>query len=99
MGKETGARKIHPHQKPIELYTQILRRYAKPEWKVLDTHMGSGSSVIACIKLGMDIAACEIDGTYFSLARRRIDLELKQPELFSLKETHSASLFSDALLA
>ena len=93
MGKETGQKKIHPHQKPVELYTRILREYAKPSWKILDTHMGSGASVLACLKLGLDITASEIDAAYFASAKKRIDFALKQRELFLPNETHPPSLF------
>jgi site-specific DNA-methyltransferase (adenine-specific) len=82
MGKETGSHKIHPHQKPVELYIKILKKYAKPGWSILDTHMGSGSSVIACHKLGFDVTACEIDPHYFGAAKKRIDAETRQKELF-----------------
>jgi site-specific DNA-methyltransferase (adenine-specific) len=85
MGKETGKKKIHPHQKPVELYSQILRNYANPGWKILDTHMGSASSVVACHRLGLDITASEIDGHYFKAAKKRIGLELAQRELFTKK--------------
>ena len=93
MGKETGTQKIHPHQKPVELYIQILRKYAKPGWKTLDTHMGSGSSVIACHHLGLNVTACEIDEHYFKTAKSRIDIEVKQQELFTVKELRLESLF------
>jgi site-specific DNA-methyltransferase (adenine-specific) len=72
MGKETGIKKIHPHQKPIELYKIILARYAQPGWKILDTHMGSGSSAIACDDMGFDYTACEIDRDYYNAAMERI---------------------------
>ena len=95
LGLETGIKKIHPHQKPIELYVQLLRKYAKPGLGILDTHMGSGSSVLACLKLGLDITASEIDEIYFAAAKKRIDFEAKQNELFLPKETHPDSLFED----
>jgi len=82
MGRETGERKIHPHQKPVELYVKILKKYSKPGWSILDTHMGSGSSVIACHKLGLDVTACEIDPHYFKTAKKRIDAETRHVELF-----------------
>jgi site-specific DNA-methyltransferase (adenine-specific) len=72
MGKETGIRKIHPHQKPIELYVKILQRYAKPGDKILDTHLGSGSIAIACHDLGFDLTACEIDRDYYNAAMERL---------------------------
>ena len=95
MGSETNSKKIHPHQKPLDLYVQILRSYSKPGFKILDTHMGGGSSVLASLKLGLDITACEIDETYFAAAKKRIDLEAKQMELFLPEETHPDSLFED----
>ena len=82
MGKETGSHKIHPHQKPVELYEKILQRYAKPGWHVLDTHLGSGSSAIACHRLGLGMTACEIDPHYFNAAKKRIEAEASQQELF-----------------
>jgi site-specific DNA-methyltransferase (adenine-specific) len=95
MGREAGTKKIHPHQKPIELYIKILRKYAQPGFKILDTHMGSGSSVIACYRLGLDITACEIDPHYYSAAMARIRNEAKQKELFSVQERQSPSLFEE----
>ena len=79
-------RRCHPNQKPIELYSWILTTYAKPGWKIIDTHMGSGSSVIACHKLGFDVWACEIDREYFESAMMRINDEVKQGELFTTVE-------------
>ncbi|MFW9821394.1 MAG: DNA methyltransferase [Candidatus Thorarchaeota archaeon] len=48
MGKETGQKKIHPHQKPIALYKWLLQNYAEPGYKIFDSHGGSGSICIAC---------------------------------------------------
>jgi len=97
MGKETGERKIHPHQKPVELYVQILKKYAKSGWSILDTHMGSGASVIACHKLGLDVTACEIDPHYFNAAKKRIDSETGNLELFpeELRSFQGSFLFED----
>jgi len=97
MGKETGERKIHPHQKPVELYIKILRKYSKPGWHILDTHMGSGSSAIACHKLGLDITACEIDPHYFNAAKKRIGAETKNLELFpsELRSFQEGFLFEE----
>lgn len=73
MGKEHGHKKIHPHQKPIELYEWLLENYASPGFKILDTHLGSGSILIAADRMGFDITGCEIDPTYFEAALRRFD--------------------------
>jgi len=95
MGKETHCSKIHPHQKPTEFYAKILKKYAKPGWHILDTHMGSGSSVIACHKLGLGVTACEIDPVYFKAAKKRIDAETRHQELFlpELRQFQESYLF------
>ena len=63
--------KIHPTQKPIALYEYCLKRYAQKGDKILDTHLGSGSSRIAAYKLGFDFWGCEIDKPYFDAANER----------------------------
>jgi len=79
-------KRYHPNQKPVELYAWLLSTYAKPGWRILDTHMGSGSSVIACHNAGFDVWACEIDADYFKDAKRRIDCVVKQQELFPVRD-------------
>jgi site-specific DNA-methyltransferase (adenine-specific) len=86
MGRETHVKKIHPHQKPIDLYVKILQKYARPGWRILDTHLGSGSSAIACHKMGFDLVACEIDQKYFNDAMRRINAYIAQGDLFPAGE-------------
>lgn len=71
MGKETGQKKIHPHQKPIALYVWIFQNYANSGDKILDTHLGSGSSRIAAYKMGFDFYATEIDKYYFEAQEKR----------------------------
>lgn len=66
-----GEAKIHPTQKPITLYDWIFKNYAKPGQKVLDTHLGSGSSRIAAHKAGLDFTACELDKDYFDAQEKR----------------------------
>jgi len=70
--------KIHPTQKPVKLYSWLLYRYAKPEMKILDTHLGSGSSAIAAHYFGCDFTATEIDKEYFDNALKRIKNETAQ---------------------
>lgn len=65
--------KIHPTQKPVALYKWLLTNYAKPGDKILDTHLGSGSSAIACYDLGFDFVGFEIDKEYFESAQKRIN--------------------------
>ena len=55
--KEMPEERIHPTQKPVRLYEWILANYAKPDWKILDTHVGSASSLIACYRGGISIGA------------------------------------------
>jgi site-specific DNA-methyltransferase (adenine-specific) len=74
--------RIHPTQKPVALYAWLFERYAKPGWKVLDTHLGSGSHAIACHYAGMHLTACEIDADYFAAAQQRIARETRQTTLF-----------------
>lgn len=73
----TGQR-FHPTQKPVALYKWILTNYAKPGDKILDTHVGSASSLIACYDLGFDYVGFEIDEEYYRLAKKRLDEEMAQ---------------------
>ena len=73
-----GVARIHPVQKPVNLYAWLLREYAQPGWRILDTHMGSGSSVIAAVQAGFEMLACEKDEEYFATAVERIGRELQQ---------------------
>jgi site-specific DNA-methyltransferase (adenine-specific) len=86
MGPETGNRKIHPHQKPVLLYEKILTDYAKRGDRILDTHLGSGSIAIACIDMGFDLTACELDSEYYEAAMKRIRTHQLQKELFPVAE-------------
>lgn len=63
--------RIHPTQKPIKLYEWIFKNYAKEGQKILDTHLGSGSSRIAAYNYGMDFTGYEIDKDYFEVAEKR----------------------------
>lgn len=75
--------RIHPTQKPIKLYDWILNKYATPEYKILDTHLGSGSHAIAAHYFGIsEFVGCEIDKDYFNAATKRIEQQTKQITLF-----------------
>ena len=65
--------RIHPTQKPIALYKWLLKNYAKEGDTILDTHVGSASSLIACEDLGFKYVGFEIDEDYYKLAKERID--------------------------
>jgi site-specific DNA-methyltransferase (adenine-specific) len=73
---------IHPTQKPIVLYKWLLDKYAKPNDKILDTHLGSGSIAIACHDYGFELTACELDKEYFDKAMTRINNHVAQQKLF-----------------
>jgi|TARA_R100000482_G_scaffold29412_1_gene9335 site-specific DNA-methyltransferase (adenine-specific) len=77
-----GQKRIHPTQKPVELYEWTLMTYAKEGYKILDTHLGSGSLAIACHNLGYDFTGYEIDEEYFEAAKKRIEQHTAQKRLF-----------------
>lgn len=87
--------KIHPTQKPVALYRWLLAKYAKPGDTILDTHLGSGSIVIACLDLGYPLTAFEMDEQYLEPAVKRIENYLKQPKMFKPinKTLNQGSLF------
>jgi site-specific DNA-methyltransferase (adenine-specific) len=74
--------KFHPTQKPPQLYKYCLDKYAKPEDKILDTHLGSGSIAIACHDYKFNLTACELDKEYFEAAIKRINNHVSQTKLF-----------------
>jgi site-specific DNA-methyltransferase (adenine-specific) len=65
--------KMHPTQKPLELYEWILKLFANKGDKILDTHLGSGTIAVACHNAGVDLTACEIDKKYFKNAIKYIE--------------------------
>ena len=80
--KHNHTDKIHPTQKPIDLYKFILDKYAKQGDKILDTHLGSGSIAIACHDFGYELTACELDKEYYDKAIQRIKNHVSQLKLF-----------------
>ncbi len=75
-------RRIHPTQKPVQLYKWLLQNYAKEGDTILDTHLGSGSIAIACYDLGFDLTGYEIDEDYFKAAQARLERHQAQGQLF-----------------
>jgi len=75
--------RFHPTQKPEALYKWLLKNYAKPGDKILDTHGGSFSSVIACLDMGFEYIAFEIDEEYFNNGLKRIETYKRQPKIFT----------------
>ena len=76
-------KRIHPTQKPVALYEWLLTHYAKQGDKILDTHLGSGSSRIAAYNLGFDFVGCEIDPDYFKAQEERFKAHTAQESLFA----------------
>ena len=74
-------KRIHPTQKPVALYEWLLNMYAKRGDVVLDTHVGSGSSLIACNRLSYEYVGFEINPGYYEKAVKRIQLETQQLRL------------------
>ena len=70
--------RLHPTQKPVALYSWILGKFTKPGCKILDTHVGSASSLIACHRAGLKYWGFEIDEIYYNMARERLDKEIAQ---------------------
>lgn len=65
--------RFHPTQKPIELYKWLLTRYATDGDIILDTHVGSASSLVACEQLGFKYVGFEINEEYFKKGMQRIE--------------------------
>jgi site-specific DNA-methyltransferase (adenine-specific) len=80
-GKKNDVR-FHPTQKPIALYKWLLANYAKEGDTILDTHLGSGSSAIACADMGFTMTGIEIDEYYYQKARERLLRHTAQLTLF-----------------
>jgi site-specific DNA-methyltransferase (adenine-specific) len=76
--------RFHPTQKPVALYRWLLKNYANPGDKILDTHLGSGSSRIAAYDMGFDFTGYEIDKDYFEAQEKRFNQYKSQLKLFTL---------------
>ncbi|MDE6236003.1 MAG: site-specific DNA-methyltransferase [Muribaculaceae bacterium] len=80
--KKLNEIRIHPTQKPIALYGWLLTQYAKEGWRILDTHLGSGSIAIACEQLGYRLLGIELDQHYYDAAVKRLNDYRNEPRLF-----------------
>lgn len=76
--EQTSYKTIHPNQKPVALYQWLLKNYAKQGDKILDTHLGSGSSAIAADIMGFDFVGYEIDKDYYEAALDRFNRHKQQ---------------------
>lgn len=87
--------RIHPTQKPVALYRWLLKNYAKPGQRILDTHLGSGSSAIAADIEGFDFVGMEIDADYFNAACKRLKDHQSAPRLFEPDRPQAVQLSMD----
>lgn len=97
--------KIHPTMKPISLYKWLLKNYAKPLDKILDTHGGSMPSAIACHQMGFDLTLCEIDKDYYDAGVNRYNKAIAQKDMFQydgkdfvLKEVKQKDIFEELII-
>lgn len=81
-GLNGGKDRIHPTQKPVQLYKWLLQNYAKEGDKIIDTHFGSLSIGIACHDLGFELTAIEKDEHYYNEAKKRLQNHQRQLKLF-----------------
>jgi len=79
--KRKNEHRIHPSQKPVALYAWLLNTFADPGDRILDTHLGSGSSAIAAHYYDVDFVGCELDSDYYQATCARFDEETKQKTL------------------
>ena len=77
----SGENRTHPTQKPVALYKWLLDKYAKQGDKILDTHLGSGSSRIAAYEMGFDFTAFELDTEYYEAQEKRYNAHIAQLKL------------------
>ena len=82
--KKLNEKRIHPTQKPVALYSWLLTQYEKEGWKILDTHLGSGSIAIACHNLGYQLLGIELDPHYYEAAQHRLQHHKRQLKLFEI---------------
>ena len=80
--RNTSETRIHMCPKPVKLYEWLLTNYAKPGQRILDTHLGSGSSAIAAHNLGFDFVGMELDADYYDAACKRFEQHKAQGSLF-----------------
>lgn len=79
--KKLNEKRIHPTQKPVALYRWLLSKYAESGWDILDTHVGSGSSRVACDELGLSFTGFELSSVHFGRQERRYQQHIAQGRL------------------
>ena len=91
--------RVHLCQKPVKLYEWLLTSYAKPGQRILDTHLGSGSSAIAAYNLGFEFVGMELDADYYAAACKRFEQHKAQGNLFIPDTPQDAYEQTDLLYA
>jgi site-specific DNA-methyltransferase (adenine-specific) len=76
--------RFHPTQKPVALYKWLLKNYAKQGDLILDTHVGSASSLIACYDMGFDAVGFELDADYYKASKQRLERHMAQIQITDL---------------
>jgi len=84
----TDLNRFHPTQKPIALYKWLLSNFAKHGDRILDTHLGSGSSRIAAYDMGFDFIGYELDAEYFDAMNKRFAAHISRPAMFAPDEMY-----------
>ena len=84
--------RIHPTQKPVALYKWLLKNYAKQGDIILDTHVGSASSLIACHDMGFDAVGFELDADYYRASKQRLEDFMRQPRLMEITAPERAQI-------
>ena len=92
-----GGKRFHPTQKPIQVMVEAIQWAAKDARTVLDPFMGSGTTLVACAKLGRKGIGIELDESYFDIACRRVEEAYRQPDMFVERpaKAHQESLSFD----
>ena len=80
--KNSGGKHEHPTQKPLPLINEIVSLFSDVGQQILDPFMGSGTTGVACAKLGRKFIGIEIEPKYFDIACKRIEQSYKQPDMF-----------------
>lgn len=97
--RDSDEQRFHPTQKPLPLMLSIVRDFVKPGDWVLDTHMGSGSTGVACAEVGVNFIGIELDAGYFAIAQDRIDAAYRRasglPKLGKATDTAALPLFAE----
>lgn len=88
LNADKDSAKIHPTQKPVALYLWLLQNYAHRGDKILDTHVGSASSLIACHRMGFEYWGMELDADYYKAANERLEREKAMQPLFAPEEIY-----------